>query len=57
MQESTDKQLDDKISGKIDKNVSKTVRTILSTDLSPKAFKANKKSKTTKTFLVVLMGM
>ena len=48
MQQSTDKQLDDKISGKIDQNVSKTVRTILSTDLTPNAFKANKKSKKTK---------
>ena len=48
MQQSTDKQLDDKISGKIDQNVSKTVRTILSTDLTPNAFKANKKTKKTK---------
>ena len=48
MQESTDKQLDDKISGKIDQNVSKTVRTILSTDLTPNAFKANKKTKKSK---------
>ena len=45
MQKSADKQIDDKISGKIDQNVHRTVRTILSTDLTPKAFKANKKIK------------
>ena len=45
MQKSTDKQLDDKISGKIDQNVTKTVRTILSTDVTPNAFKANRESK------------
>ena len=45
MQQSTDKQLDDKISGKFDHNVSKTVRTIISTDLTPKTFKANKKTR------------
>jgi len=48
MQKSTDKQLDDKISGKIDQNVHKTVRTILSTDLKSQAFKANKKVKKSK---------
>ena len=48
IQQSTDKQLDNNINGKIDQNVSKTVRTILSTDLTPNAFKANKKSKRTK---------
>ena len=44
MQKSTDQQLDDKISGKIDQNVSKTV----TADLAPNAFKANKKCKKSK---------
>ena len=48
MQKSTDKQIDDKITGKIDQNVSKTVRTILSNDPIPNAFKANKKSQQSK---------
>ena len=57
MQKSTDKQLDDKISGKIDQNVHRTVRTILSTDLNPKAFKLTKRSKSRKILLLVLMVM
>ena len=48
MQKSTHKQINDKISGKIDQNVQRTVSTILSTDLTPKAFKANKKIKKSK---------
>ena len=39
MQQSTDKQLDDKVAGKINKNVAKTGRTILSSNLTPNAFK------------------
>ena len=57
MQNSTDKQLDDKISGKIDQNVHRTVSTILSTDLIPKAFKANKKVKNRRILRLVLMVM
>ena len=48
MQQSTDKPLDDKISGEIDQNVSKTVRTILST--APNAFTANERLKRQKHF-------
>ena len=48
MQKPTDIQLDEKVSGKIDKNVPETVRSILSTDLNPQCFKKQKKQKVSK---------
>ena len=39
MQQSTDKQLDDRVAGKHDQTVQRTVRTILSTDFPTNAFK------------------
>ena len=45
MQKSTDEQLDDKVAGKIDKTVPRTVMAILSTELTSGAFKKNKKQK------------
>ena len=37
--------MDDRVAGKIDKTVPRTVMAILSTELSPGAFKKNKKQK------------
>ena len=54
MKKSIDKQLDDKIVGKIDQTVLRTVRSILSEDLNAKAFKKNKKQKS-KTLLLLLI--
>ena len=45
MQQSINKQLDDKVSGKIDQTVPRTVRSILSADLNPMTFKKNKRQK------------
>ena len=45
MQKSTDAQLDERVAGKIDKTVPGTVMAILSTELTPSAFKKNKKQK------------
>ena len=49
MQQSTDKQLDDQVSGKIDQTVPRTTRSILSTNLNPMAFKKSKSRKSQNT--------
>ena len=50
MQKSTDEQLNDTVAGKIDTTVPRTVKANLSTELSPKAFKKNKKQAFSKNF-------
>ena len=45
MQKSTDEQLDERVTGKIDKTVPRTVMAILSSELTSSAFKKNKKQK------------
>ena len=49
MQQSTNAQMDDKVAGKINQTVPRTVRSILSEDLNTKAFKKNKKQKSKNT--------
>ena len=48
MQKSTDEQLDEKVTGKIDTTVPRTVMAILSSELTSSAFKKNKKQKSSK---------
>ena len=47
MQRSTYKQLNDKVAWKTDHTAPRTARSILSVDLNTKAFKNNKKRKST----------
>ena len=53
MQKSIDEQLDEKVTGKIDTTVPRTVMAILSSELTSSAFKKNKKQKVFKAFFDV----